>query len=223
MDFFDSVPRPARPEPTFRPLRPLWMKPEFVLPGSVAADLVLIRTDEITVAIGVLRAYPTGFEFTVESRVRHPERHDRLGARARIGRRPEQDAEREGLRLGLTFADGRGGTTAETGHSLCDDIEPDKLAIIQGGGSGNARTWSSRFWVYPLPPGGPVEFRASWPAYGAAEAQVELDGAVIRDAAQRAVVLWPEDDDAPLGGASMGTATGRPADAPDAPDAPSQP
>lgn len=33
----------------------------------------------------------------------------------------------------------------------------------------------------------------SWPEHGVAETRAELDGAAIRDAAGRAVILWPEE------------------------------
>jgi hypothetical protein len=46
--------------------------------------------------------------------------------------------------------------------------------------------------VHPLPPDGPVTFVASWLLYGVAETRVELDGSAIREAARRAVILWPE-------------------------------
>jgi hypothetical protein len=35
----------------------------------------------------------------------------------------------------------------------------------------------------------------SWPKYGVAETRIELDGAAIREAAERAVILWPDDPD----------------------------
>ena len=51
------------------------------------------------------------------------------------------------------------------------------------------------FWVYPLPPEGPVTLVASWLEYGVAETRAELDGTAIREAAGRAVVLWPDEPD----------------------------
>jgi hypothetical protein len=46
--------------------------------------------------------------------------------------------------------------------------------------------------VHPPPPDGPVTFVASWPRLGVTEVRTESDGAVIRAAAGRAVILWPE-------------------------------
>jgi hypothetical protein len=82
------------------------MKPEFEVPGSVAIDTVLLRTEEAAVTIGLLRAYSTGFEFTVDTRSRRAGQHHRLGMMHR--RYALQDGESEdGLRLGLEFSDGR--------------------------------------------------------------------------------------------------------------------
>ena len=38
-----------------------------------------------------------------------------------------------------------------------------------------------------------MTFVASWLEYGVTEARAELDGAAIRAAAVRAVILWPEE------------------------------
>jgi hypothetical protein len=69
MSFFDSLPQPPPPEPApHRP--PAWARPETVIPGSVAAGVLLIRTEDVAVAAASVRAYPNGFEFTVRVRLR---------------------------------------------------------------------------------------------------------------------------------------------------------
>src|SRR5256885_6760927 len=52
-----------------------------------------------------------------------------------------------------------------------------------------------RYWVWPLPPPGPVAFVCEWPAFGIPESRAELHARLILDAAARAVELWPEDGD----------------------------
>src|SRR5215510_5835417 len=70
MSFFDSIPPPPPPpEPVLRP-RPAWIRPDEVIPGSVPAELLLIRTEQAAVAVGSVRAYPNGFEFTLHTRLR---------------------------------------------------------------------------------------------------------------------------------------------------------
>ncbi len=215
MSFFESLPRPPRPEPVAEPPRPAWMKPQFMVPGSVAADLVLLRTDEVAVTLGLLRAYTTGFEFTadVHSHAR------RLHHGGMPGRRAFQEAEAEGgLRLGLEFSDGR---RAEIGtpRPYPDQVGPHTLVVVPAGSGGSDCSWHGRFWVYPLPPPGPLAFVATWPDYAVAEARVELEADLLLSAAGRAIALWPEaPDGAPLLEATTGATTvddrGRGADEP---------
>ncbi|KJE19767.1 hypothetical protein FF36_05966 [Frankia torreyi] len=48
-----------------------------------------------------------------------------------------------------------------------------------------------RYWLWPLPPDGPLTFVAEFLARGLPESRVTVDGAAIRAAAGRAVDLWP--------------------------------
>src|SRR5215831_10172127 len=70
MSFFDSIPQPPPPEPVRECRRP-WMRSDAVIPASVPAEVMLIRTEQVAVAIGSVRAYPNGFEFTLHTRLRH--------------------------------------------------------------------------------------------------------------------------------------------------------
>jgi len=200
MSFFDSIPAPPRPpEPVRRP-RPAWEQPDAVIPGSVPGELILIRTGQVAVAIGSIRAYPNGFEFTAHVRTRgadedEPVRHGPFDRHARRGKETAGDV----LRLGVLYADGR--RTATTSHWWPgEDADPGRLVLHPGGSGGNARRWDGGFWVYPLPPEGPVTFVASWLEYGVAETRAELDGSAIRAAAGRAVILWPEEPESESGG-----------------------
>jgi hypothetical protein len=193
MSFFDSIPQPPPPpEPVRRP-RPAWRQPDEVIPGSVPGELMLIRTDQVAVAIGGIRAYPNGFEFAAHVRMRghnenEPFWHDPLDRHGQRGRQPPGDV----LRLGVLYADGRRGATTGD-HWPGDAADPGRLFLQHGGSGGTARRWDGEFWVHPLPPDGPVTFVASWPDYGIAETRAELDGTAIRAAAAQAVILWPEE------------------------------
>ncbi len=56
-----------------------------------------------------------------------------------------------------------------------------------------------RYWLWPLPPVGPLTLVVDFPARGLAESSVTVDGSALRAAAGRAVPLWPAGDglDAP--------------------------
>jgi len=63
-DFFEPPPKPAVPEPRYR--TPPWFgAPRGTLPGIVALERVLARTDKVAVCVSRLAACPTGFEFDV--------------------------------------------------------------------------------------------------------------------------------------------------------------
>lgn len=193
MSFFDSIPQPPPPPPEPVRPRPVWTQPDAVIPGSVPAEVLVIRTEQVAVAVGSLRAYPNGFEFTVHVRVRgegemRPGWHDPFD---RHGRRGEEPGEL--LRLGILFADGRRAATTARDSWPDEEADPGRLVLRQGSGSASAGRYDSDFWVYPLPPEGPVTFVASWLRYGVAETRAEVDGTAIRAAAGRAVILWPED------------------------------
>ena len=69
MSFFDSIPEPPPPEPV-QTEQPAWMRSDAVIPGSVPSEILLVRTGEVAVAIGSVRGYPNGFEFTLHTRLR---------------------------------------------------------------------------------------------------------------------------------------------------------
>jgi len=98
--------------------------------------MVLIRTEQVAVAAGSLRAYPNGFEFTLLSRMR---REDETGPggdplerhRSRRGTQVPEDV----LRLGVLYADGRRAATT-TGHPWpLEDVDADRLILLQNGGA----------------------------------------------------------------------------------------
>ena len=168
MDFFESIPQPPSPEPPRRPRRRPWMQPETVIPGSVPAELLLVRSESAGVAVGSLRAYPNGFEFTLHVRLRREDEEYRHGmsdpfdwhASGRGGTTRDQ-----ALRLGILYADERRAATTSRPPMLPDGADAGELVLQQGGSSGSDRRWDGDFWVHPLPPDGPVTFVASWLAH----------------------------------------------------------
>lgn len=62
------------------------------------------------------------------------------------------------------------------------------------GGGGGGRFYSEDYWVWPLPPPGPLAFVCEWPAYGIGLSRVEVEAERVRAAAADALAIWPEDD-----------------------------
>lgn len=202
------------------------MLPDTVVPGPVPAELVVVHTEAVAVAVGSVRAYLNGFEFTVHVRLRgedDPFRHGMADPFERHGQ-PRQEAADQALRLGVLYADGRRAATTGRHPMLPDGTEAGGLVLLPGGSSGSDQRWDGSFWVHPLPPEGPVAFVISWLERGVPETRAEVDGGAILEAARRAVVLWPgEPDYEPSGSwASSTISTGEPG-APDAGNPPGQP
>lgn len=208
MDFFESIPQLPPPQPPKRPPRRPWMRPETMIPGSVPAEALLVRTETVAVAVGSLRAYPNGFEFTLHVRQRRDDEDFRYGLSDPFGRHPRMRGVTEpeqAMRLGILYGDGRRAATGR--HApYPDQVAPDELVVMQGGSHGSDRRWDGDFWVHPLPPDGPVTFVVSWLAKGVAEARAQVDGAAIRAATDRAIEVWPDDPDAePATASTTGT------------------
>ena len=181
MGFFDDVPAPV-PEPLWRHHHP-WDPPEAEFAGIVPIDATLLgRSDRTAVAITGLAAFSSGFEIQLIARFR-PDDGDEGG----LG------GARHSFRFGLQLPDGRKvfgqhGRRPPRGH----DTEPEGPLLQAFAGGGTPFSFLSRWWAWPLPPKGALEFVAEWPDLGLPESRVSLDAGMIRDAAERALRLWPE-------------------------------
>lgn len=191
-DFFER-PAPAPTETKARPPRRAWQgPPDSVLPATVPAELLLARNDRAAVFVGRCAVYPEGFEFDVRV----------LAADDEIGLDPSLNGvyQRPGtgpegtyptmLRFGVEFADGRKATNVGPGFSRAGDPQGPVLWGSGGGGSGSS--WRQTFWVWPLPPPGPLSFVCEWPAAGIPLSRAQIDGQGIIDAAARAQTIFPD-------------------------------
>jgi hypothetical protein len=189
MSFFDDVLAPE-PEPP-RPHHP-WDPPEAEFPGVVQANTLLLgRAERAAVAVTGMSAYSTGFEIFVTARLRpgaepgSPDRGPEMP--------PGPAAARRSLRFGLQLADGSK-VLGQHGPGPGRDSEPAGPVLRMFLGGGGPRSFFSRWWAWPLPPAGPLEFVCEWPAFGIAETRAGIDAQLILDGAGRSVRLWPEDE-----------------------------
>jgi hypothetical protein len=171
--------------------------PEWALPVTVAGDLVLVRQGGVLVSVGAVCAYPVGFEFYLTFCF---DRSQTAGRRAGVpgdrmlGFHARTPQERESAtRIVVGFADG---TTADSVVPLAR-VTPGVPVLRFAGGDSEIGSYLSvlraerRWWVSPLPPPGPVEFRVF--LHGAAEPDgtASMDAAAILEAAARSQALWP--------------------------------
>jgi hypothetical protein len=192
MSFFDDL----APEPEPHRVHHPWDPPDAEFPGVVPlGTLILGRTERAAVAVTGLSAYSAGFEIFVTARFRPgPD----AGPGDRGPGRPEPGGPRRSFRLGLQLADGtrvigqHGGPGRPGGPGPDPGTEPDRpiLRPFLGGGGPRSSFW--RWWAWPLPPAGPLEFVCEWPALGIPETRAGLDAQLILDAAGRSTRLWPD-------------------------------
>ncbi len=188
MEFFTPPPEP----PGKRELPAWWEPPTGILPAGALEELTLVRTDEIAVLVRDIAAYPNGFEFTVCAFRR---REDPTEARLRhgpfgLGYERHGDPPPELLRYGVQFSDSRKATTLDFPPNW--DRTPEVVLNTTGNGHYSSPRWDQRVWVWPLPPQGPLVFACEWPKHGVGPSRGEIDASAVLEAAQRAVVIWPD-------------------------------
>jgi hypothetical protein len=164
--------------------------PDNEIPVAVPLNTVLARTEDVAVALLGLRVHTTGLAFDLAARVR-PEAAGRVQLDDVLwGHRPGAG---QTFLFGVEFADGRRASTAVPGGGVPVPglASGGDVVFSQGGGSGGPTSVDQSWWLAPLPPEGPLRFVVRCEALGIAETSVELDGAVIRRAADRVTELWP--------------------------------
>jgi hypothetical protein len=184
MGLFRKSP-PPRPTLQRRVPRP-WDPPETEFPAIVPiSTLEFDRSEQTAIAITGMSAYSNGFEIFVTRLIRP----DASGF--------DQDpvpgsprgmlAEWQSFQISLQLSDGHMVTSGRPQG----DAEPTGPILRSRGGGGTSHYLLSRWWAWPLPPGGPLEFICH---LGTGETRVGIDAQLILDAARRSVRVWPEDD-----------------------------
>jgi hypothetical protein len=216
--FFERPPPvedPGPPAPS-----PPWMGPPHgMLPGVAAVELVLASNERAAVYIGRCSVYPTGFELEVRVLVR-PGADDPDPSLNGVYHRPGRGSTyEEMLRFGVAFSDGRKATNVSgAGRGPGEPTAPVLWGMGGGGGGG---VWRQDFWVWPLPPAGPLGFVCEWPAAGIQLNRKEIDAQLLLDAGARARGLFPDEPTShrgsswtSFGGSSFGGRLDDPGDEP---------
>lgn len=191
MAFFEDRPPPPPPPEPGRFRGPPWGGPPGnVLPGAFALRAVLERTERLAIWVDGGGAYPEGALLSVHVRFREPRLAHRYGHPFDLG------DPTSGPRFGVLLADG---ARAELDWPGFGDEPGGRCRIMPQGGSGDDSSWRQDFWLWPLPPPGPLAFFCRWPAEEVPERRAEVDAAIVRDAARDAVELWPDDRPPPDG------------------------
>ncbi len=185
MGLFRGSP-PRRPTLQRRAPRP-WDPPETEFPAIVPiSTLQFDRSEQTAIAITGMSAYSNGFEFFVTRLIRP----DLSG----WDEDPTPDmpegmlTERQSSQISLQLSDGR---VVTSGKSPVD-AEPTGPILRSRGGGGTSHYTLLRWWAWPLPPSGPLEFISH---LGTRETRVSMDAQLILDAAQRSIRVWSENEE----------------------------
>ena len=186
MSFFDEFPVP-KPQPVRPPKHQPWQGPESGwIGGWVPWRLLLAKTPDMYAVLREFEVFPSGLLFSLVSTFK-PEPSDTGSPMERM--RPLMwFAGAGGPRFGVEFADGRKAATGPP--SAWGDKEPDRPVLIPHGGGGGGTVWRQGFWLWPLPPPGPLTWVASWEERGIIEQSVVVDANELATAAAEAEKLW---------------------------------
>lgn len=174
----------------------------------MALEVILAASERAAVYLGRCAAYPTGFELDVRV-LAAPDAEELDPSLNGVYHRPGRQSTYESmLRFGIEFADGRRvRNVGGRGHGRGAD-EPDGPVLSGMGGGGGGGRWHHDFWVWPLPPVGPVSFVCEWPAAEIEFTRVDVDGQLLVDAAGRAREMFPNHATSHPGGTWSSYTTG---------------
>ncbi len=165
--------------------------------------IVLFKAPDAFAVLRDFEAYPTGLHFTLFTTMRsEPEEPGASPMRRMHGLMMFPGA--GGPRFGVMLADGRNAALGEP--FIRGNKEPDQPGLIGQGGGGGGSVWRQGYWLWPLPPPGPLTWFAAWEERGIAEQSVDVDASVPADAAAEAEKLW-DVPDSDVGGSSSATSS----------------
>jgi hypothetical protein len=167
--------------------------PSHEVPGPIPLNAVLGRTSALAVALLAARAFSTGVELHLLTRLR------------RAGNGPDSallhhqrgpvrnDGVDDVMHLTVLYPDGREGIAAAGGWSDEQNEQVPLLRLTEG--SSTPTQADNRYWLTPLPPPGDLTVVFSWPYRSLTETRTVIPAAVLADALTTAVELWPYQPD----------------------------
>jgi hypothetical protein len=153
---------------------------------------VIFRTDSAILVAERFLVYPDGMEFAL-SLMLNPATEEWFDCPWELEHRPRRPSSvtlpEDLLRFGILYPDGSKWTNL-TWTFPGPDEEPAGPIVLGRGGGGGGHSWETAYWLWPLPPEGPLTFVAEWPAMHIEESAATVDGRALRQAASEAEVVW---------------------------------
>jgi hypothetical protein len=184
-----SPPRNQPPDPALkRPVARPWEQPDTEFPAVVpVGTLQFDTTGPIAVAVTGLLAYSNGFEFFVTRLLRPDDPGSSAGREPRPPNPGRPRISHESFKIGVEFA---GGGQAFKGdfYEMSYEDEPGRPFLYPRGTSTRGHREDSRWWAWPLPPPGQLDFICQ---LGEAETRISMNAQLILDASRRSASAWP--------------------------------
>ena len=147
------------------------------------SSFLLARTPEVVVAVRGITAYSDGLHLAIVVIFADAARAEDLAySLQEYSRSPGR------FRIGLAFSDGR---TATSGQRDAPDVEEQAAAQLKLLGSAQqGLMWNGEYWLWPLPPAGPLIDGCRWPDRGIPETLVQIDPAPLLKASALSRSVW---------------------------------
>ena len=180
------------------PPQPRWGGPPDDEVGvAVGARMVLASQPRLFIAVTDCVAYSNGFTFGLAVRSKDEIPPEKMGFGAH-----REHGDEAGLQVTIRFSDGRDSRGDGPGPNRAvmeyyrewsegkDPPGPVGPVICQQGGGGGGHRWDFDYFIWPLPPDGPVTITCKWPGRGLQTAGRELNGTAIRAAGLKSKSVW---------------------------------
>ena len=200
---FDELfgrPEPEDDEPDdIEPDIPPWWGPaQDELGVCVALNSVIARSERGLVTVSHALVYSTGVELHFDALARGLKESDVHGFFHGMHHHGAvEDLPASFLRIGVELADGS--RASNLGGRMHRDFEeePDGPVFHQhggGGGGGGGGRYRSQpaYWLWPMPPPGPLRVSCEWPALEIPLSTAELDASALNAAASQSRSIWED-------------------------------
>lgn len=147
------------------------------------SSFLLARTAEVVVAVRGITAYSDGLHLAVVVLFSDEARSEDLAySLQEYSRSPGR------FRFGVAFSDGR---SATSGQREAPDVQVgDGPQLTLLGAAHQRLMWNGEYWLWPLPPPGPLVVGCRWGDRGIPETLVQLDPAPLHAAAATSHSVW---------------------------------
>lgn len=157
--------------------------PRDVLPAVVPVEQFVGRSEQAFVWLRALAVYPSGVTLEIDARARQRTLTPAEALGASVVDASGRVSDRS-LRLAVELADGQRATNLATYHGETPPSRP----VLHS--TGTILGTEQHYWLWPLPPVGPLLLTCRWPAYGIGRSELQLDATAIRAAAGRSQHAW---------------------------------